>query len=110
MMHWNPESAQNDSAAAKDCVNAAALADQLHLSSYKKLSNDGGTHVSQTNAAEFASALQQQLKPENFQAWQQHAYRFCTRQMAQTDLATALTTFCLSKLSEQSKLTSERLK
>jgi uncharacterized repeat protein (TIGR03837 family) len=110
MMHWNPESAQNDSAAAKDCVNAAALADPIHLSSYKKLSDDGDTHVSQTKAAEFASALQQQLKPENFHAWQQHAYRFCTRQMAQTDLATALTTFCLSKLSEQSKLTSERLK
>jgi uncharacterized repeat protein (TIGR03837 family) len=57
--------------------------------------------------AEFASALQRQLKPENFHAWQQQAQRLCTRQMAQTDLATALTRFCQSK---QSKFAPERLK
>jgi hypothetical protein len=49
------------------------------------------------DGTEFASALLRQLKPENFHAWQQQADRFCTRQTAQTDLAKALTTFCLSK-------------
>jgi len=57
--------------------------------------------------AEFGSALQGQLKPGNFHAWQQHAHRFCARQTAQTDLAYALTRFCLSK---QSKFAPERLK
>jgi uncharacterized repeat protein (TIGR03837 family) len=82
MEHWNPESAQIDSVDAEYCASTA----------------------------EFGRALQQQLKPENFHAWQQHAHRYCASQTAQTDLARALTTFCLSKLSEQSKLTSERLK
>jgi len=59
------------------------------------------------DCAEFGSALQRQLKPENFHAWQQHAYRFCASQTAQTDLACALTAFCLSK---QSKFAPERLK
>ena len=59
----------------------------------------------------FGSALQRQLKPENFYAWQQHAHRFCTNQTAQIDFATALTTFCQSKQGqEQSKFAQERLK
>lgn len=63
------------------------------------------------NRAAFGPALQRQLEPANFQAWQQLAHRFCTRQTAQTDLATALTTFCLSKQGkEQSKFAPERLK
>jgi uncharacterized repeat protein (TIGR03837 family) len=59
------------------------------------------------NCAEFGSALQRQLKPENFHAWQQQAHSFCTSQTAKTDLACALATFCLSK---QSKFAPERLK
>jgi uncharacterized repeat protein (TIGR03837 family) len=67
--------------------------------------------VATDDCAEFGRALQRQLKPENFHAWQQHAHRFCTSQTAQTELATALTTFCLSKLGQaQSKFAPERLK
>ena len=110
MMRWNPESAQSESAAAEDCADAEALARQMELSGYKKPYGDGSAQSNRTKTAEFGRALQQQLKPENFHAWQQHAQRFCTSQTAQTDLATALTTFCLSKLSEQSKFTPERLK
>jgi hypothetical protein len=102
MMCWNPESAQIDSAAAEDGADASDLDHRIKLSGYKNF---------RSNDTEFGSALQRQLKPENFHAWQQHAQRFCTSQTAQTDLATALTTFCLSKQGkEQSKLASERLK
>jgi uncharacterized repeat protein (TIGR03837 family) len=60
---------------------------------------------------EFGLALQRQLKPDNFHAWQRHAHRFCTSQMAQTDLAYTLTTFCLNKQGQaQSKFAPERLK
>jgi uncharacterized repeat protein (TIGR03837 family) len=63
------------------------------------------------DCAEFNRALQRQLQPENFHAWQHHAHRFCTIQTAQTDLACALTTFCLNKQGqEQSKFAPERLK
>ena len=63
------------------------------------------------DCAAFGSALQRQLKPENFHAWQQHAHRFCTNQTAQIDLATALTRFCQSKQGqEQSEFAQERLK
>jgi uncharacterized repeat protein (TIGR03837 family) len=110
MVYWNPESVQSDSAAAEDCTDAAALANQIDISGYENISNGGRTQSSRTKTAEFARALQQQLKPENFHVWEQHAHRFCTSQTAQTDLATALTTFCLSKLSEQSKFAPERLK
>ena len=80
MMHWNPESAQIDSA-------------------------------DKQGSAEFSRALQRQLKPENFLVWQQQALRFCTSQAAKTDLACALTTFCLSKQGQaQSKFAPERLK
>lgn len=63
------------------------------------------------DCAEFSRALQRQLKPENFHAWQHQALRFCTSQTAQTDLACALTTFCLNKQGQaQSKFAPERLK
>jgi uncharacterized repeat protein (TIGR03837 family) len=63
------------------------------------------------DCAEFASTLQRQLEPKNFHAWQQQARLFCTRQTTQIDLATALTTFCLSKQGKaQSKFAPERLK
>ena len=110
LMHWNPESAQIDSATAEDCADAAELAHKIKSSGYKNYRCDNGTQPSQTKTAEFESALQRQLKPENFHAWQQHANRFCTSQTALTDLATALTTFCLSKLKEENKFTPERLK
>jgi hypothetical protein len=110
MMCWNPESAQIDSTAAEDSVEAADLANKIKSSGYKNINIGPCAQASRTKAAEFASALQQQLNPENFYAWQQHAHRVCTSQTAQTDLASALTAFCLSKLNEQSKLTSERLK
>jgi uncharacterized repeat protein (TIGR03837 family) len=110
MMRWNPESAQIDSADAEDCADAEALSSQIELSGYKKLHGYSDGQARRTKTTEFGSALQQQLKPENFQAWQQHAQHFCTLQTAQTDLATALATFCLSKLSGQSKFTPERLK
>ncbi len=67
--------------------------------------------VASGDSAEFGRALQRQLEPDNFHAWQHLAHRFCTMQTAQTDLATALTTFCLNKQGQaQSKLTPERLK
>lgn len=110
MMRWNPESVQSHSAAAEKCVAAAERDRQIYLSGYKNTDSDSNAPVNRTQIAEFANALQQQLKQENFHAWQQHAHRFCTSQTAQTDLATALTTFCLSKLSEQSKFAPERLK
>jgi uncharacterized repeat protein (TIGR03837 family) len=63
------------------------------------------------DGAEFSRALQRQLKPENFLVWQQQALRLCTSQAAQTDLACALTTFCLNKQGQaQSKFAPERLK
>jgi uncharacterized repeat protein (TIGR03837 family) len=70
------------------------------------------THSAATDdCAAFGLALQRQLEPENFHAWQQHAHRFCTSQTAQTDLATTLTRFCLNKQGqEQSKFAPERLK
>ncbi len=76
--------------------------------------NPESVHIDSAAAedgAEFASALLRQLKPEYFHAWQQQADRFCTRQTAKTDLASALTTFCLSKQGQaQSKFAPERLK
>jgi uncharacterized repeat protein (TIGR03837 family) len=110
MMHWNPESAQIDSADPDYCTDAAVPIHEINISGYNKFRNDDDAPVNRTKATEFGRILQQQLKPENFHAWQQHAHRFCTRQTAQTDLATALTTFCLSKLIGQSKFTPERLK
>lgn len=110
LMCWNPESGQIYSAAAEDCADPADHAHQLKSSGYKKIHDDNSIQANRTQTAEFGRALQRLLKPENFHAWQQHAHRYCTRQTAQTDLATALTTFCLSKLSEQSKFTPERLK
>jgi len=107
MMRWNPESAHMHLAAADDCTDTADLAHQIKLSGYKIVQNDDSNQTSRTKNAEFGSALQRQLIPENFHAWQQHAYRFCTSQTARTDLATALATFCLSK---QSKFAPERLK
>ena len=63
------------------------------------------------NRTAFGRALQRQLEPANFHAWQQLAHRFCTSQTTQFDLATALTTFCLSKQGKaQSKIAPERLK
>lgn len=110
MMGWNPESTQIDSDGAQDCAKGADLAHPIKSSGYEKPNGGSSTQVNRTKSTKFGNALQRQLKPENFHAWQQHAHRFCTSQMAQTDLATALTTFCLSKISEQSKITSERLK
>jgi len=111
MMCWNPESAQMDFAAAEDCTGPVALAQKIKSSGYINIRGDYNTQASRSQTTEFGSALQQQLKPENFLAWQQHAHRFCTSQTAQTDLATALTTFCLSKQGkEQSKFAQERLK
>lgn len=110
MMRWNPESTQIDSDAAEGRAEPATLTQPIKSSGYGKLNGGSSVQANWTKSAEFSSALQQQLKPENFHAWQQHAYRFCTSQTAQTDLATALTSFCLSKLSEQSKITPERLK
>lgn len=110
MMRWNPESAQSHPAAAEKCAAAAELDHQINIPGYKKTQSGSNAPANRTQIAEFASALQQQLKQENLHAWQQHAHRFCTSQTAQTDLATALTTFCLSKISEQSKFAPERLK
>lgn len=110
MMRWNPESAQIDSAAVEDRAEAADPPRKIKSSGYKNLQNGNVGQASQNQNAEFGNALQRQLKPENFHTWQQHAHRFCTAQTAQTDLATALATFCLSKLSEQSKVALERLK
>lgn len=100
MMLWNPESAQIDYAAVEDCTDPASLAHRIDQSGYKHLRSSNDTQASRTKTAEFGSALQQLLQPENFQAWQKHAHRLCTSQTAQTDLATALAAFCLSKLSE----------
>lgn len=110
MMGWNPESAKSDSAAADDCAGAADPTHQIKSSGYENPDDEADAQANRSQTTEFSSVLQQQLKPENFHAWQQHAHRFCTSQTAQTDLATALTTFCLSKLREQSKFAPERLK
>ena len=110
MMCWNPESAQIDCTAAEDYVDEPDLDRKIKSSGYENINVTRYAQASRTIAAKFASALQRQLNPENFHAWQQHAHRLCTSQTAQTDLASALTTFCLSRLNEQSKLTSERLK
>jgi len=45
----------------------------------------------------FSNALQAQLASANFKIWQRHAARFSQEQSAITNLATSLTTFCLSK-------------
>ena len=70
MVGWNPESVQSNS-------------DSVQNSS---------------KSAEFSSIFQQRLQPANFELWRQHAHRFSSEQAALPDLATALNTFCLSKL------------
>ncbi|MDO9024310.1 elongation factor P maturation arginine rhamnosyltransferase EarP [Zwartia sp.] len=110
MLCWNPESAIIDSADAENSADSADPAHKIKPSGYKNISDDNDTQANRTKTAEFGSALQRQLKLENFHAWQQHAHRFCTRQRTHTDLATALTMFCMRKLSDQSKFTPERLK
>ncbi len=75
---WNPESTEN----SDNNENAPSI----NQSGYKK-----------KRGVDFSKLLGQQLEPEHFQIWQQHAARFSQEQCAMKDLARSLTEFCLSK-------------
>lgn len=99
MRCWNPESVQIASADTEDCTDPLDPTHKINTSGYKNPDGEGAAQARQSKTAEFGRALREQLKPESFHTWQQHAHRYCTSQAAQIDLVKALTTFCLSKLS-----------
>ena len=96
MMRWNPESAESHS----DEVNLTRSTkhdQEINSSGYKNTSNTHSHPKQRIRKVEFARTLQQQLGPENFDIWREHARQFSDRQAALPDLAATLTAFCMSK-------------
>lgn len=97
MMRWNPESTASDSVEAENLTPRTHLDQDTVLSGYKNINEACSPTKQRISNVEFARRLQQQLQPENFDIWREHARQLCDRQAALPDLAATLTAFCKSK-------------